>query len=97
MIGGTRGGPAVWGRGAIGIKHNVVMQLQAVEEALQKGVAPKRMVYFAYGHDEEVGGAGGARHIARHLAQQRVELGARCCAKAYEFCIKYDGFCTNIR
>jgi acetylornithine deacetylase/succinyl-diaminopimelate desuccinylase-like protein len=35
----------------------VVMQLQAVEEALASGtLRPQRTVYLAYGHDEEIGG-----------------------------------------
>ena len=72
--GSARGGLAVWGRGAIDNKHNVLMQLQAVEEALAAGVKPRRTVYLAYGHDEEIGGSAGAGEIAKHLAAKGVEL-----------------------
>ena len=57
----------IWGRGAIDNKHNVVGQLAAVEELLGAGFQPRRTVYLAMGHDEEVSGTQGAAFIAEHM------------------------------
>lgn len=51
----------VWGRGAIDNKHNVVGELAAVEELLKGGFEPRRTVYVAFGHDEEISGFQGAK------------------------------------
>ena len=63
----------VWGRGAIDVKCGVVGILEAVEKHLSEDFAPKRTVYLAFGHDEEVGGVG-AQTIAKLLADEGVEL-----------------------
>ncbi|KAL3916574.1 MAG: hypothetical protein SGPRY_006761 [Prymnesium sp.] len=60
----------VWGRGAIDNKHNVLMQLDAVEQMLQRGERPRATVFLAYGHDEEIGGHDGARHLAKLLSER---------------------------
>lgn len=64
----------VWGRGAIDNKSAVLGTLEAVEMLLSEGFRPARTVYLAYGHDEEVGGTGGAREIAALLKARGVEL-----------------------
>ena len=64
----------VWGRGAIDNKSTVVGALEAVEMLIAEGFQPARTVYLAYGHDEEVGGAAGAREIAALLKGRGVEL-----------------------
>jgi carboxypeptidase PM20D1 len=64
----------IWGRGAIDNKSAVVGTLEAVEMLLGEGFRPARTVYLAYGHDEEVGGTGGAREIAALLKARGVEL-----------------------
>jgi acetylornithine deacetylase/succinyl-diaminopimelate desuccinylase-like protein len=49
--------------------------LQAIEEALQSSTtAPRRTLFLAYGHDEEIGGKAGAGEIAKHLQKKGVEL-----------------------
>jgi len=48
--------------------------LEAVEALLTEGVAPKRTVYLAFGHDEEIGGQQGAVQIAALLASRGVRL-----------------------
>ncbi|MCP9619984.1 M20/M25/M40 family metallo-hydrolase [Nocardia otitidiscaviarum] len=63
----------IWGRGAIDDKSRAVALLEAVEAALAAGVRPRRTVYLALGHDEEVFGDGGAVRMARRLR----ELGVR--------------------
>jgi carboxypeptidase PM20D1 len=57
----------IWGRGAIDDKSAVVGILEAVEMLLAEGFRPSRTVLLAYGHDEEIGGTGGAREIAALL------------------------------
>lgn len=64
----------VWGRGALDDKSNLIAQLEAVEWLLAQGFQPQRTVYFAYGHDEEVGGIDGAARIAATLRERGVRL-----------------------
>lgn len=64
----------IWGRGAIDNKSAVAGTLEAVEMLLAEGFRPVRTIYLAYGHDEEVGGTGGAREIAALLKRRGVEL-----------------------
>ncbi|MEQ1439280.1 M20/M25/M40 family metallo-hydrolase [Fontimonas sp. SYSU GA230001] len=64
----------VWGRGALDDKSNLIAQLEAVEWLLTQGFRPACTVYFAYGHDEEVGGADGAARIAATLRARGARL-----------------------
>ena len=64
----------IWGRGAIDNKSAIVGTLEAVEMLLAEGFRPSRTVLLAYGHDEEIGGGGGAREIAGLLKQRGVKL-----------------------
>ena len=62
----------VHGRGTLDDKGNVMAIFEAVELLLAEGAAPKRTVYLAFGHDEEVGGERGAVAIAALLAERGV-------------------------
>lgn len=64
----------IWGRGAIDNKSTVLGTLEAIDMLLTEGFQPVRTVYLAFGHDEEVGGADGARAIAAVLKARGVEL-----------------------
>jgi carboxypeptidase PM20D1 len=64
----------VWGRGAMDMKSSLMGILEGVEYLLNRGMAPRRTVYLAFGHDEEVGGNGGAAKIAGLLAERGVRL-----------------------
>ena len=64
----------VWGRGALDDKSGVIAQLEAATHLVKTGFAPKRTVYFSFGHDEEVGGNAGAANVAKYLADQGVQL-----------------------
>lgn len=64
----------VWGRGAMDDKASVMAVLEAVEHLLADGFTPKRTIHLAFGHDEEVGGHGGAARIAELLRSRGVEL-----------------------
>ncbi|MBF6213070.1 M20 family peptidase [Nocardia puris] len=57
----------IWGRGAIDDKSRLIAILEAVESALAAGLRPRRTVYLAFGHDEEVFGDEGAVLMAKHL------------------------------
>lgn len=67
-------GGFIWGRGTLDDKSNVITQLEAVEMLLKAGVAPKRTIYFVFGHDEEVGGQQGVVQIVKLLQQRGVKL-----------------------
>jgi carboxypeptidase PM20D1 len=65
---------AIWGRGTLDDKVSVLGILEAAEFLLAQSFTPRRTIYFAFGHDEEVGGRAGAAGIAAHLADQGVGL-----------------------
>lgn len=71
---GTIADGFIWGRGAIDNKSAVVGTLEAVEMLLKEGFQPRRTMYLAFGHDEEVGGTRGARAIAAELGRRGVRL-----------------------
>ena len=64
----------IWGRGALDDKCRVLGIMEAVEMHLSQGLHPQRTIYLAFGHDEEVGGHGGAAKIAALLRERSVEL-----------------------
>jgi carboxypeptidase PM20D1 len=64
----------IWGRGSWDDKGNLYSMLEAAELLAKAGFRPKRTIYFAFGHDEEVAGQGGAKSIAALLAQRNVRL-----------------------
>ncbi len=64
----------VWGRGSMDNKNVVLGVLEAVETLLKEGFQPRQTVYLAFGHDEEIGGQGGAHRIAALLHSRGVEL-----------------------
>ncbi|MBT37822.1 MAG: peptidase M20 [Deltaproteobacteria bacterium] len=64
----------VWGRGAIDDKGSIVALFAAATALLAEGFQPERTVYFALGHDEEIGGDEGAAAIAARLSSRGVSL-----------------------
>jgi carboxypeptidase PM20D1 len=62
----------VWGRGSMDDKNSVLAALEAVELLLRDEYQPVRTVFLAFGHDEELGGATGARRIAETLESHGV-------------------------
>ncbi len=64
----------IWGRGALDVKCGVVGMLEAVEFLLAEGFQPECDVYFAFGHDEEVGGKHGNEQIAVALRGRGVRI-----------------------
>lgn len=64
----------IWGRGSWDDKGNLYSMLEAAEAMAKAGFRPKRTIYFAFGHDEEVGGTRGAKAIVALLASHGVRL-----------------------
>jgi carboxypeptidase PM20D1 len=64
----------VWGRGTLDDKGSVITMFEAVERLVGEGFAPKRTIYFAIGHDEEIGGVNGAGAIVALLKKEGVQF-----------------------
>lgn len=62
----------VIGRGTMDDKGTLIGLLEAVEKLIEEGFVPKRTIYIASGHDEEVGGSNGAAKIAAYLKDKGV-------------------------
>jgi carboxypeptidase PM20D1 len=71
---GAIDGRFVWGRGTLDDKVSVLALCEAAELLIEKGFAPRRTLYLAFGHDEEIGGNAGAAAIAQRLADRNVRL-----------------------
>jgi carboxypeptidase PM20D1 len=69
-------GDYVWGRGALDDKPAVLGVLEGAEALIASGFRPARTIFFAFGHDEEVGGNAGAAKIASVLRSRGVALEA---------------------
>jgi carboxypeptidase PM20D1 len=63
----------LWGRGTMDDKNAVIGILEAVEGLLRGGFQPKRTIYLAFGHDEEIGGSGAAQ-IAAIIRSRGIKL-----------------------
>ena len=61
----------IWGRGTADDKINLIAIMEATEKLLTENFQPERTIYFAFGHDEEVGGRG-AQAIAALLKSRNV-------------------------
>ncbi len=64
----------VWGRGALDNKGQIIALMEAAERLAAEGFTPSRDVYFLFGHDEEIGGGGGAAKIVKTLAARGVRF-----------------------
>lgn len=53
----------IWGRGVLDDKNQIHAILEAAEMKIKEGFQPNRTIYFVFGHDEEVGGPEGVKHI----------------------------------
>ena len=67
---GAREDGVIRGRGALDGKNVVIALLEAVNGLMEQGYTPRRDLYFAFGHDEEAGGAEGAAMIAELLRKR---------------------------
>ncbi|HKD22472.1 MAG TPA: M20 family peptidase [Rhizomicrobium sp.] len=71
---GDVAGGYVWGRGSIDDKGSLIMILEAAERLAEQGFVPERAIMFAFGQDEETGGAEGNAVIAKTLADRGVHF-----------------------
>jgi carboxypeptidase PM20D1 len=69
---GTVADGVIWGRGSVDDKFTVIALMEAVELLLSENVRPRRTIYLAFGHDEEVGGFDGAAHVAKYFKDRGV-------------------------
>ena len=69
-------GGYVWGRGTLDMKNQLIALLETVEGLLKEGYRPKRTIYLAFGHDEEISGFHGAKLIGEQLKLKGVRLAA---------------------
>lgn len=69
---GHNDGQFIWGRGAIDDKGSLIAICEAVEALAQSGFKPKRDLYLAFGHDEEIGGDAGAATISDYLQSKEI-------------------------
>ena len=65
---------AVWGRGALDNKGQLIALMETAERLAAEGFAPTRDIYFLFGHDEELGGDNGAGAIVKHLDARGISL-----------------------
>jgi carboxypeptidase PM20D1 len=72
-FGGVIADGQIWGRGSLDDKSTVMAVLEAVELLVSSGFQPRRTIYLAFGHDEEVGGPEGAHRIAETLAARGID------------------------
>jgi len=63
----------IWGRGSLDDKISVLSILESAEMLLNEGFTPERTIYFAFGHDEEIGGANGAVKIVDWFKKQNIK------------------------
>jgi carboxypeptidase PM20D1 len=64
----------IWGRGSWDDKGNLFAMLEAAEQLAKENFRPKRTIYLAFGHDEEVSGKRGAVAISKLLQSRGVRL-----------------------
>ncbi len=67
-------GEKIWGRGTLDDKSSLISILEAIEMLLEDGFIPERDIYFAFGFDEEQGGALGAQQIAKHFKEAGIQF-----------------------
>lgn len=75
-FGGQFDGAAIWGRGTMDMKGQLISILEAVESLLAKGFQPQSDVYLCFGHNEEIVSApkSGAKAIMELLKARGVRL-----------------------
>jgi len=71
---GTLADNQVWGRGALDDKATVMALMEAMELQLKNGGQPQRTFYFAFGHDEEIGGENGAAKSAAFFKEKGIRF-----------------------
>jgi carboxypeptidase PM20D1 len=71
---GDIAGGYIWGRGTLDDKGCIFNIMEAAEYLIKDGFKPARSIYFAFGHDEEIGGMQGAKKIGEYLKSQDLQF-----------------------
>lgn len=66
----------IYGRGTIDMKCMLFSLLEAAENLIINGFQPEQDIWFAFGHDEEVGGKQGASQIANYFKDKGIMFDA---------------------
>ena len=66
----------IHGRGAIDMKGMLFGILEAADQLISEGFTPERDIWFAFGHDEEVGGVNGAAKIVEDFGKKKLTFDA---------------------
>lgn len=66
----------IYGRGTLDMKNLLFSLMEASERLIESGFTPERDIYFAFGHDEEVGGLQGAAKIAACFKEKNLRFEA---------------------
>ncbi|SHF78283.1 carboxypeptidase PM20D1 [Dysgonomonas macrotermitis] len=66
----------IYGRGTLDMKCMLFSLFEAADTLIAQGFQPERDIWFAFGHDEEVGGRQGAIQIAEYFKQQDLTFDA---------------------
>ncbi len=73
---GHNDGEFIWGRGALDMKNHLIAVMEATENLLKKGFAPKRGLYILLGCNEEIVASenSSAKKVAAYLEENGVRL-----------------------
>lgn len=66
----------IYGRGTLDMKCMLFSLFEAAETLIAEGFQPEQDIWFAFGHDEEVGGKQGASHIANYFKDKGITFDA---------------------
>lgn len=66
----------IYGRGTLDVKSMLLAQLEAATTLLIDSFQPEQDIWFAYGFDEEVGGAEGAVKMAEYFKEKNITFDA---------------------
>ncbi len=64
----------IWGRGTLDDKVSALGILEAAEILIEEKFIPEKTIYFAFGHDEEVGGRAGAVSASRYFKEKNIKF-----------------------
>ncbi len=73
---GAVAGGRIYGRGSLDMKCMLFSLMEAADGLIGEGFRPRQDIWFAFGHDEEVGGLQGATKIAEYFRQQSMSFDA---------------------
>jgi carboxypeptidase PM20D1 len=63
----------LYGRGTMDDKVSLIAIMEAIEMLLKAEFQPRRTIFLAFGHDEEIGGLNGAKKIASLLQERGIK------------------------